>query len=59
MCEFCNKFDFGNAKAEVDNYGAKILLALGSTRFSEKEQFNYCPVCGKKRSKQNGNKNEK
>lgn len=48
MCEFCEKFDFSGAKVEVDNHGARILLALCNTKFSEEEQFQYCPVCGRK-----------
>lgn len=49
MCEFCEKFDFGNASYEVDKYGARILLAGGAFRFSEAQKFSYCPVCGKSR----------
>ena len=54
MCEFCKKFDFNNAKVEVDKYGARIHLALGMTKIPKEEQFKYCPVCGEKRSERNG-----
>lgn len=46
MCEFCRKFDFGSAKVEVDRYGARLCVAGGWGRFSDNEQFNFCPVCG-------------
>lgn len=49
MCDFCEKFDFGNASYEVDKYGARILLAGGAFRFPEAQKFSYCPVCGKSR----------
>lgn len=46
MCEFCKKFDFGNASCDVDKYGASIMLAGGSYRYPESDQFNFCPNCG-------------
>ena len=47
MCEFCKIWDWGEASAviELGKY-AHVHLACGSTRFKDKEQFNYCPVCG-------------
>lgn len=50
MCEFCRKFDFGASRCEVDGYGARIANAGGSYRFSEHEQFNFCPNCGEPRA---------
>lgn len=47
-CEFCEKFDFGNAKIEIDKYGVRIALAGGWTKFDKEEQFKYCPQCGRK-----------
>ena len=47
MCEFCKNFDFSTAKAVTDQYGAKIESTICNTHFPEKEQFNYCPVCGR------------
>ena len=47
MCEFCKKFDFSTAKTEVDKHGARLLTGICNTKFSENEQFNYCPVCGR------------
>lgn len=46
MCEFCKRFDFGNAKIEVDKYGARVCLALGSYRYPKHERFKFCPECG-------------
>lgn len=46
-CDFCWRFNFGNASAEVDKYGARIKSAVGSYTYPLNEQFNYCPVCGK------------
>lgn len=43
MCKFCEKFDFSSARI-VDG---GIRLAVGSTKYPEKEQFNFCPVCGR------------
>ena len=47
MCEFCKIWDWGEASAvvELGKY-ARIRLAYGGPRFKDKEQFNYCPVCG-------------
>lgn len=52
-CEFCKRFDFSTAKIEVDKYSARILLALCNTKFDKDEQFNFCPKCGQKLSKEN------
>jgi len=50
-CDFCNNFDFGSAKVLVEKYGnrvrANIVHAGGFSRFPKKEQFNFCPRCGK------------
>lgn len=53
MCDFCEKFDFGSASYEVDKYGARIILAGGSYRFPEHQQFLFCPKCGASRLKKN------
>ena len=45
MCGFCKKFDFSKARTRIDEDGAIIELALCNTKFSTKEQFNFCPVC--------------
>ena len=55
MCEFCKKFDFGDARTEVDKWGARIYLALGNTKFPIELQFNYCPECGEKLKGENTN----
>ena len=46
VCEFCKRFDWGEAHAEVmsERY-AHIVLSLGSGRFPVEEQFCFCPVC--------------
>ena len=43
MCDFCEKFDFGTASCVVDRYGASIVMAGGSFRFPEHQQFIFCP----------------
>ena len=54
-CGFCGKFNFGDAKAEVYRHGANIVLASALARFPVEEQFNFCPVCGR-RVKKGGDK---
>lgn len=56
-CGFCGKFNFGDAKAEVYRHGANIVLASALTRFPVEEQFNFCPVCGR-RVKKGGASND-
>lgn len=51
MCDFCEKFDFGTASCVVDRYGASIVMAGGSFRFPEHQQFLFCPKCGASRLK--------
>lgn len=47
MCEFCKRFDWGEASAEVTSKRyAHIVLSVGSGRFPVEEQFGFCPVCG-------------
>ena len=46
-CAFCGKADFGEFGFEITKHYAKICCALGSWRFPEKEQFLFCPKCGK------------
>lgn len=46
-CDFCNTADFGEFGFEITKHYAKICCALGSWRFPEKEQFLFCPKCGK------------
>ena len=46
--DFCQKFDFAGARAEVNKYGAHISLGVCSTKFPNKEQFKFCPMCGRK-----------
>ena len=46
-CEFCDKFNFGSAKAQIDKYGARIVMAVCCNEYPIDEQFNYCPVCGR------------
>ena len=53
MCDFCKKFDFGIASCVVDQYGASIVMAGGSYRFPEHQQFLFCPKCGASRLKKN------
>jgi hypothetical protein len=48
--DFCLRFDFGTATAEVEEYSAGIAFAGGASRFPLEKQFAYCPVCGRKRS---------
>lgn len=45
-CEFCQKFDFAGARAEVNKYGAHINLAICNTKFPDEERFKFCPMCG-------------
>lgn len=46
-CDFCDIADFGEFGFEITKRYAKISCALGSWRFPEKEQFLFCPKCGK------------
>lgn len=46
-CDFCNTADFGEFGFDITKHYAKICCALGSWRFPEKEQFLFCPKCGK------------
>lgn len=46
-CDFCNTADFGEFGFEITKHYAKICCALGNWRFPEKEQFLFCPKCGK------------
>ena len=46
-CDFCNLADFGEFGFEITKHYAKICCALGSWRFSQNEQFLFCPKCGK------------
>lgn len=46
-CDFCKRYNFANARVEVNKYGAYICLAGGDTQFPMHEQFNFCPVCGR------------
>ena len=46
-CDFCNRADFGEFGFEITKHYAKICCALGNWRFPEKEQFLFCPKCGK------------
>ena len=48
VCEFCRKLDWGTASCETDKYGSRLVLASGSYRFPVDEQFNFCPVCGRR-----------
>lgn len=46
-CDFCSKWDWGEASADVDNGKfTHIYLAGGAFRFPVHKQFMYCPVCG-------------
>lgn len=48
-CEFCKKFDFSEASAKVEKGKfAHIHLVCGNTRYPKEEQFNFCPMCGRK-----------
>lgn len=48
MCEFCELWDWGEANASVENGKyAHISFAGGSFRFAPKDQFNFCPICGR------------
>lgn len=46
-CDFCSRADFGEYGFEITKHYAKICCALGSWRFPEKEQFLFCPKCGR------------
>ena len=46
-CDFCDMADFGEFGFEITKHYAKICCALGSWRFPRKEQFLFCPKCGK------------
>ena len=48
-CEFCRSFDFGSARCVVDQHGASIAFAGGSSRYPNEEQFRFCPYCGARR----------
>lgn len=47
-CDFCKKFDFSGARAEVNKYGAHISLAICNTKFPNEERFKFCPMCGRR-----------
>ncbi len=46
-CRFCSNADFGEYGFEFGKKYAKIACALGSWRFPEDEQFQFCPECGR------------
>lgn len=47
MCDFCSKWDWGEASAAVNNGKfAHIYFISGASRFPVHKQFMYCPVCG-------------
>lgn len=56
MCEFCQNFDFSRVTIILEKFGlegniithANLGFAGGSRRFPIKEQFKYCPECGRK-----------
>lgn len=47
-CDFCQKFDFARARAEINKYGAHISLAICNTKFPDEERFKFCPMCGRR-----------
>ena len=47
-CDFCKRFDFSGASWEVTGHWAHIKLAVCNTRYPKEQQFQFCPVCGKK-----------
>jgi NADH pyrophosphatase NudC (nudix superfamily) len=48
-CEFCRRFDFSGASAEVTNgKHAHVSLAAASWRYPKEEQFRFCPNCGRR-----------
>ena len=47
-CDFCKKFDFAGARAEVNKYGAHISLVICNTKLHDEEQFKFCPMCGRR-----------
>jgi len=49
MCEFCERFDFGNARADIRDGHVGIAIAGESSKFPKEEQFRFCPVCGASR----------
>ena len=49
QCPFCDRFDFTVSGWSADPYGARIVNAGGSSRIPRRQQFNYCPVCGRAR----------
>lgn len=57
MCEFCENFDWGTAKAYTEYFSANvhagIAMSGGWSRFPVNEQFKFCPVCGAKNPNQN------
>ena len=48
-CAFCQSFDFSSARCVVDQYGASIAFAGGSSRYPNEQQFSFCPHCGARR----------
>ena len=49
MCEFCFLFDFATVRARVNEGVAVLERAPTGIPFLEKQQFNFCPVCGSPR----------
>lgn len=53
-CDFCKNFNWGQASTMTRNGRSYIRHAGSSYCFPPKEQFNYCPVCGKPNYKKEG-----
>lgn len=47
-CEFCRTFNFSTARCEVTKHGTHICIASTITAYPKEEQFNFCPMCGRK-----------
>ena len=47
MCDFCILFDFSSVRAKVEQGVATIERAPTDIPFIPKQQFNFCPMCGR------------
>ena len=54
-CEFCKQFNFKNTGIDINKYGVSIFTTCaGDCEVPKEKQFNFCPKCGCKLSKEEG-----
>lgn len=55
MCKFCKDYDFGSVGFDFiyDDKYPSIYFPGRVGNVPKNERFNYCPICGKKLTKEN------